>query len=91
MTKEKILSVYENEGLDAACLMLEEEGYTITSYEAMKSRIIEEAQNDNWFMVAHLAKILEQEEAEYYIYDHSMGTLEEPTPITDIQDLIDLL
>mgnify|MGYP001490975130 CR=1 FL=1 len=71
--------------------MLEEEGYTITSYETIKNRIIEEAENNNWCMVVHLAKALKDEEADYYLYDHSMGTLNNPTPITDIQDLIDLL
>ena len=90
MKKRQIQKIYEEKGLNEACRVLEEEGYTITSYETIQSRIIEEAENDNWLMVVHLAKALE-EEANYYNYDHSLGTLDEPTPITNIQDLIDLL
>lgn len=91
MKKRQIEKIYEEKGLNKACQALEEDGYTITSYEAIKSRIIEEAENDNWYIVVHLAKALEEEESDYYNYDHSMGTLDNPTPITDLQDLIDLL
>lgn len=91
MKTRQIKKIYEEKGLNEACQVLEEEGYTITSYEAIQSRIIEEAENDNWLMVVHLAKALNEVEANYYNYDHSMGTLDEPKPITDIQDLINLL
>lgn len=91
MTKRQIKKIYEEKGLNEACQVLEEDGHPITSYETIKSRIIEEAENDNWCMVIHLSQALKDEEADYYLYDHSMGTLNNPTPITDIQDLIDLL
>lgn len=91
MKKTQLKKIYEEKGLNETCQALEEEGYTITSYETIRSRIIEEAENDNWRMVIHLAEALKEAEANYYNYDHSMGTLEDPTPITDIQDLIDLL
>lgn len=59
------------------------------SYEGMKDLIKDELDNDNMFMVIHLAKGIE-DQADYYIYDRSMGTLEDPTPITSNEDIIDI-
>lgn len=59
------------------------------TYEDMKDLIKSELDNDNLFMVKHLAEAIE-DQADYYIYDRSMGTLEDPTPIKSNEDLIDI-
>lgn len=69
------------------CELLRDE---LLSYEEMKEMIKNELDNDNIFMVLHLAKAIENQE-EYYIYDRSMGTLETPREVKDNEDLLEVV
>ncbi len=69
---------------------LVEEGL-ISSYDELKNRAIDEIENDNLVVAIHLLTALNDERSDYYIYDHCMGTLEMPKPIsckTDLKILI---
>lgn len=55
--------------------------------EIMQDMLIYEAQEERYYMVIHIAKALEDSDADFFMYDRSMGTLEEPTPIESEDDL----
>lgn len=64
----------------------------ITSEDILKEYILHTIQKDNFGLALHLLKAIYENpipEAEMYLYDYSMGTLDTPTPITDIEDLLD--
>lgn len=61
----------------------------LRSYEDLKYVAIEDINNDEMLNAAHIVEGL-KEEAPYYKYDVSMGTLEEVTPIHDLDELFDL-
>lgn len=48
-------------------------------------------QNDRLFLARHILDAVDKEYADFYSYDMSMGTLEEPTAITSIEDLYDFV
>lgn len=77
--------------LDEVCQKLEEEGQTITSYETLKDFAKKQIDDDNFFLAQHICEALYDDQAEYYIYDYSMGTLETPTPITRKDDIADMV
>ena len=55
--------------------------------EIMKEMLVYEAENEDYLMVLHLAKALNASDADFFMYDRSRGTLEEPTPIESEDDL----
>lgn len=61
----------------------------LQSYENLKEAAITCIQDDEMLNAAHITEAL-KEEASYYKYDVSMGTLEEVTPIHDLDELFDL-
>lgn len=65
----------------------------VTDEEILKEFAIEELQDDNFGMALHIINAIYNNpyDTEYYRYDYSMGTLETPTPITDKEDLEDLI
>lgn len=87
MTKKEF---YELD-LNDCCARLEEEGQTITSYETLKDFAKDQIDNDNFFLAQHICEALNDYQAEWYIYDYSMGTLETPTPIRDKEDIVDMV
>ena len=66
---------------------LEEENDCITTIDVLKEFAIDNIKNDNLFIAIHILQALQENETEYYSYDYSMGTLETPTPIEDLEDL----
>ena len=83
LSELKTLSLYE------ALERLEEEKDQITTREALKHSAIYHIQNDNIFLAAHILSAINERYADYYDYDHCMGTLDKPTPLTSLQDLED--
>lgn len=82
---------YEEKTLGELIIQLQEEGENVCSYEELAERAKDEIDNGNLFMAIHLLTSLRDEE-EYYLYDHSMGTLETPSSISckeDIEHLIE--
>lgn len=63
----------------------------ITSYESLKDYAINLINDNNFFLAIHILEALNKCEAEYYIYDYCMGTLEEPTPIEEKEDVEHLI
>lgn len=68
---------------------LQEENNCITTIDVLKEFAIDNINNDNLFLAIHILQALQENEAEYYSYDYSMGTLETPTPIENLEDLED--
>lgn len=87
MTKNKINKL----GFDDAVREMEEEGYSITSYDNLKDFAIDKINDDNLFVAIHILKAMNEEQSDYYCYDYSMGTLETPRALSTTQDLIDIL
>lgn len=65
----------------------------VTDEEILKDFAIKKLQDDNFGMALHIINAIYNNpyDTEYYRYDYSMGTLETPTPITDKEDLEDLI
>ena len=66
---------------------------SITDEELLKDYAIEKIQDDNFSMGLHIINAIYENpyDTEWYRYDYSMGTLETPTPITDKEDIEDLI
>ena len=65
----------------------------VTDYETLKEFAKDKIDDDHFFLAEHVIKALKEEQADYYIYDYSMGTLETPTAVTckeDIEHLFDI-
>ena len=58
------------------------------TYEEIKDLIKHEIDENNLFVALHILTEVNESEADYYIYDRSMGTLETPTPLKDNNDLL---
>ena len=63
----------------------------ITSYESLKDYAISLINDNNFFLAIHILEALNKCEVEYYQYDYCMGTLEEPTPIEEKEDVEHLI
>lgn len=61
------------------------------SYGTLKNFAIAMIEKDSVFLAIHILEALEEDCADYYRYDASMGTLETPTPIEDKEDFEYLL
>ena len=71
-------------------LLLDNELDNYYSSDELKDLIKDKIDEDDFLCARHLLECIEREEAEHYIYDWSMGTLEEPTPLRDNEDLLSL-
>lgn len=67
-------------------------GY-ITTEEVLKDYAIEKIQGDDFNMAIHILNALNDSPygVIWYRYDYSMGTLETPTPITEKENIEDLI
>ena len=61
------------------------------NYKDLKNLAIDSIKDDNILVAAHILNALNNDPANYYNYDTSMGALEDITPITSKEDLLDLL
>lgn len=61
----------------------------LVSEDVMKDYIIEAVNDDYYTLASHLIEAMTG--AQYYFYDRSMGTLEDPTPLEDEDDIISYL
>lgn len=83
---------FEEKTLDELCEMLSENGENITTYESLKDFAKDKIDDDNLFLTIHICNALNLAqdfwpEANYYIYDYSMGTLETPSAVTCKDDI----
>ena len=72
---------------ETAVTELSYENDYITSIEVLKDFIVCNIQNDSLCLAAHVLDVLLNYYTDYYSYDYSMGTLETPKPLTEIEDL----
>ena len=68
-------------------LSLEEN--TITCMEVLKDFIKIQIDEDGLYLAAHLLDAIRSYHSEYYDYDYTMGTLDTPFPLTELEDLED--
>ena len=61
----------------------------IVSRDIILDFAINQIQNDRLFLARHVLDAVDNEYADFYSYDMSMGTLETPIAITSIDDLYD--
>lgn len=61
------------------------------AYNTLKDFAIAMIEEDNIFLAIHILEAMSDDDAEYYLYDASMGTLETPTPVDCKEDLEHLI
>lgn len=61
----------------------------IVSRDIILDFAINQIQNDRLFLARHVLDAVDNEYADFYSYDMTMGTLETPIAITSIEDLYD--
>lgn len=73
--------------------LMYENSYEITNEETLKSFAMGKLQDDNFGMTLHIINAIYENpyDTEWYRYDYSMGTLQTPSPITDKEDVEDLI
>ena len=64
-----------------------------TCYDMLKDYAIEQIENDNLFLAIHILQCIDNYTTQYYIYDYSMGTMEEPQALDDedFETIIDII
>lgn len=63
----------------------------VCTYDDLVYYVRESVDNEEWLIVSHLSKALSDNWCDFYNYERCMGTLEEPTPITDMDDINDII
>lgn len=78
---------------DEVMQQLNEEKDTITTIDILKDFIKENIDNDNYYLALHVLNAIAEDtsDAQWWIYDYCMGTLETPTPINDKEDIEHLI
>lgn len=89
MTREQ----FENMSFDELMELAYENLNDVTDEEILKQFAMEKLQNDDFNMALHIINAIYDNpyDTEWYRYDYNMGTLETPTPITDKEDIEDLI
>lgn len=70
---------------------LRDQGTDIVSYEELKEYAVAQINGDNLLCAIHILEAVNEDTADWYDYDFSMGTLETPTAIRSKDDLIDYI
>lgn len=61
------------------------------AYKDLKNYVIDSIKDNEILVATHILNALNNDSANYYNYDVSMGALEDVTPITSKEDFIDFL
>ena len=90
MTREEFEKMSFEELMEWANENLDE----VTVKDTLKNFAIDNIESEHYYLATHVLNALSENpyDTQWYLYDYSMGTLEEPTPITekaDIEHLID--
>lgn len=88
MTREE----FETKSFDEVMEQLNEERDDITTYESLKEFVIQQIEEDRFFLAIHILESLDKDMEEWYEYDYCMGTLQTPSSITikeDVEHLIE--
>ena len=89
MTKKE----FENMSFEEFIEWANENINDVTHEDILKEFAIKKLQDDDFGMALHIINAIYTNpyDTEYYRYDYSMGKLETPTPITEKEDLEDLI
>ena len=87
MTKKELYELTFEEAVEK----LFDEGYTITTYDILKDFIKLQLDKENNYLAYHLIRTIYEDDCpfstDYFDYDYSMGTLDKPTPLYNLEDL----
>lgn len=90
MNSYEDLTIYDFDAfLEWACSYVDD----ITTEETLKEYGISKIEDDNFSVGLHVLNAIFENpyNTEYYRYDYNMGTLDTPTPITEYDDISDLI
>lgn len=89
MTREKFEAMSFDELMEWAYENLDD----ITSEEILKEFAMDKLQDDDFGMALHIINAIYENpyDTEWYRYDYCMGSLQTPSPITDKEDIEDLI
>ena len=87
-TLEKKLN---NLTLEELFIIAKELDSSFWAYKELKNLAIDNIKDDDILVATHILNALNNDPANYYNYDTSMGTLEDVTPITSKEDFINFL
>ena len=84
---------FEEVDFDELIELMYENSYDITSESTLKEFAMNKLQDDNFGLALHIIQAIYNNpyDTEWYRYDYSMGTLQTPSPITDKEDIEDLI
>lgn len=82
---------FENKSFEELIEHFMGQGYNIASYEDLKELAKYLIEEDNLLFAIHILEAIQKDEANWYSYDYSMGTLETPTSIRNKEDLEDYI
>ncbi len=90
MTKDELNKlIADGKTFDDVIYDFEANNDYIVSRDIILDFAINQIQNDRLFLARHVLDAVDNEYADFYSYDMSMGTLETPIAITSIDDLYD--
>lgn len=90
MTKDELNKlIADGKTFDDVIYDFEANNDYIVSRDIILDFAINQIQNDRLFLARHVLDAVDNEYADFYYYDMSMGTLETPIAITSIDDLYD--
>lgn len=90
MTKDELNKlIADGKTFDDVIYNFEANNDYIVSRDIILDFAINQIQNDRLFLARHVLDAVDNEYADFYSYDMSMGTLETPMAITSIEDLYD--
>lgn len=90
MTKDELDKlVADGKTFDDVIYDFEEDNDCIVSRDVILDYVIYQIQNDRLYLAHHVLDAVDTDYADWYNYDASMGTLETPTPVDNVNDLYD--
>ena len=90
MTKDELNKlIADGKTFDDVIYDFEANNEYIVSRDIIIDFAINQIKNDRLFLARHVLDAVDNEYADFYSYDMSMGTLETPMAITSIDDLYD--
>lgn len=81
---------FEEMDLQEVMCIMKDHDY-ITSLDALKGYASYLIEDNNFYLAIHILEALKECEADYYIYDYCMGTLDSPVAIEEKEDIEHLL
>lgn len=78
---------FENKTFEEVMEQLTGEKDDITTYEQLKEFVVSKIEEDDLFVAIHILEAINNDSAEWYVYDYCMGTLQAPFSVTCKEDI----